>query len=59
MQQILQTQFNMEIITPSVRWVAERYEGNRRIEGHYEEKLVPSGRWQEYEEKTWIPSHHE
>ena len=35
-------------------WVDERYEGNRRIEGHYEERLVPSGHWQEYEEKTDI-----
>ncbi len=40
-------------------WVAERYEGERRIDGHYEERLVPSGQWQEYEEKTWIPGHHE
>jgi len=40
-------------------WIAERYEGDRRIEGHYEERLVPSGHWQEYEEKTWIPAHHE
>ena len=40
-------------------WVAERYEGDRRIEGHYEERLVSSGYWQEYEEKTWIPPHHE
>ncbi len=40
-------------------WVAERYEGDRRIEGHYEERPVPSGYWQEYEEKTWIPAHHE
>ncbi len=40
-------------------WVAERYEGDRRIEGHYENRLVPSGHWQEYEEKTWIPAHYE
>ena len=40
-------------------WVAERYEGERRIEGHYEERNVPSGNWQEYEEKIWIPGHHE
>ncbi len=40
-------------------WVDERYEGERRIEGHYEERLVPLGHWQEYEEKTWIPGHHE
>ena len=40
-------------------WIAERYEGDRRIEGHYEVRLVPSGHWQEYEEKTWIPGHYE
>ncbi|MDR4497722.1 MAG: glycine zipper domain-containing protein [Candidatus Scalindua sp.] len=40
-------------------WVAERYEGDRRIEGHYEDRNVPSGNWQEYEEKTWIPAHYE
>ena len=40
-------------------WVDERYEGDRRIEGHYEERPVPSGHWQEYEEKTWIPAHYE
>lgn len=40
-------------------WVDERMEGDRRIEGHYEERLVPSGHWQEYEEKTWIPGHYE
>jgi hypothetical protein len=43
---------NVKIITPE-------YEGDRRIEGHYEERLVPSGHWQEYEEKTWIPEHYE
>ena len=40
-------------------WVDERYEGERRIEEHYEERNVPSGHWQEYEEKTWIPAHYE
>ncbi len=40
-------------------WVAEQYDGSRRIEGHYEERHVPSGQWQEYEEKTWIPAHYE
>ena len=40
-------------------WVAERYEGDRRIEGHYQERPVPSGHWQEYEEKAWIPAHYE
>jgi hypothetical protein len=40
-------------------WVDERYEGDRRIEGHYEERVVAGGHWQEYEEKTWIPSHYE
>ncbi len=40
-------------------WVDERYEDERRIEGHYEERLVALGHWQEYEEKTWVPGHHE
>jgi hypothetical protein len=40
-------------------WVEERYEGDRRIEGHYEDRLVPSGHWEEYEEKIWVPSHYE
>lgn len=40
-------------------WVEERMEGDRRIEGHYEDRNVPSGYWQEYEEKTWIPEHYE
>ncbi|MCP5006374.1 MAG: hypothetical protein GY941_20915 [Planctomycetes bacterium] len=40
-------------------WVDERVVGERRIEGHYEERLVPSGHWNEYEEKTWIPAHYE
>ncbi len=40
-------------------WVDERYEGDRRIEGHYEERVVAGGYWQEYEEKVWIPSHYE
>ncbi|MDR4503985.1 MAG: glycine zipper domain-containing protein [Candidatus Scalindua sp.] len=40
-------------------WVEERVDGDRRIEGHYEDRLVPSGHWNEYEEKTWIPAHYE
>ncbi len=40
-------------------WVEERLEGDRRIEGHYEDRNVPSGYWQEYEEKVWIPAHYE
>ena len=40
-------------------WVEERLEGDRRIEGHYEERVVPGGYWQEYEEKTWVPAHYE
>jgi len=40
-------------------WVDDRSEGDKRIEGHYEERLVPSGNWNEYEEKTWIPAHYE
>jgi len=40
-------------------WADERYEGDKRIEGHYEDRLVPSGSWQEYEEKTWVPAHYE
>ena len=37
-------------------WVEERIEGDRRIEGHYQDRNVPSGYWQEYEEKVWIPN---
>ncbi len=40
-------------------WVEERTEGDRRIDPHYEDRLVPSGYWEEYEEKIWIPSHYE
>ena len=40
-------------------WVEERVEGDRRIEPHYEDRLVPSGYWEEYEEKIWVPSHYE
>ncbi len=40
-------------------WVEERMEDDRRIEGHYEDRNVPSGYWQEYEEKVWIPEHYE
>lgn len=40
-------------------WVEEKVEGDRRVEGHYEERLVPSGDWEVYEEKTWIPDHYE
>ncbi len=40
-------------------WVEERIEGDRRIEAHYEDRNVPSGYWQEYEEKVWIPEHYE
>lgn len=40
-------------------WVEERTEGGRRIEGHYEERLVPSGYWEIYEDKVWIPDHYE
>ncbi len=40
-------------------WVEERIEDDRRIDPHYEDRLVPSGYWEEYEEKIWIPSHYE
>ncbi len=40
-------------------WVEERVEGDRRIDPHYEDRLVPSGYWEEYEEKIWVPSHYE
>ena len=40
-------------------WVEERIDGDRRIEGHYEDRNVPSGYWQDYEEKIWIPGHYE
>ncbi|MHC4269011.1 MAG: glycine zipper domain-containing protein [Planctomycetota bacterium] len=40
-------------------YVEERVEGDRRIDAHYENRLVPSGYWEEFEEKIWIPSHYE
>ncbi len=40
-------------------FVEERIEGDRRVEAHYENRLVPSGYWEEYEEKIWVPSHYE
>ncbi len=40
-------------------FVEERIEGDRIIEAHYENRLVPSGYWEEYEEKIWVPSHYE
>ncbi len=40
-------------------WIEERLEEGRHIEGHYEEKLVPSGYWEEYKEKVWVPDHYE
>ena len=40
-------------------WIEEKMEGDRRIEGHYEERLVPSGYWELNEEKVWIPDHYE
>jgi hypothetical protein len=40
-------------------WVEERTEGDRRIDAHFEDRLVPSGYWEEYEEKIWVPSHYE
>ena len=40
-------------------FVEERVEGDRRIEAHYENRRVPEGYWEEYEEKIWIPSHYE
>mgnify|MGYP000241756754 CR=1 FL=1 len=40
-------------------WVPEHTVGDRRIEGHWQERQVPSGYWREYEEKIWIPGHYE
>lgn len=40
-------------------WVDERVEGDRRIEGHYEDRVIPSGYWEEHEEKVWVPDHYE
>ncbi|HPA45495.1 MAG TPA: YMGG-like glycine zipper-containing protein [bacterium] len=40
-------------------WVKEYQDGDRRIEGHYEVRKVPSGYYREYEEKIWIPGHYE
>ncbi|MCP4369571.1 MAG: SH3 domain-containing protein, partial [Deltaproteobacteria bacterium] len=40
-------------------WIEEKIEGGIRVEGHYKDKFVPSGHWEEYEEKCWIPMHYE
>ncbi|MFH1738657.1 MAG: YMGG-like glycine zipper-containing protein [bacterium] len=40
-------------------WVREYWDGNRRIDAHYEVRKVPSGYWREYEEKIWVPGHYE
>jgi len=40
-------------------WVEEQVIGDKRIEGHWVERDVPSGYWRSYEEKTWIPGHFE
>ena len=40
-------------------FVEERVEGDRMIEAHYEYRVIPSGYWEEYEEKIWVPSHYE
>ena len=40
-------------------WVKEYWDGNRRIEAHYEVRKVPSGYWRDYEEKIWVPGHYE
>lgn len=40
-------------------WVGEHLEEGKKIEGHFEERLVPSGYWEEYEDKVWIPDHYE
>jgi len=40
-------------------WVEEQITEDRRIEGHWEERGVPSGNWRTYEEKIWVPGHYE
>lgn len=40
-------------------WIEEQVIGDRRIEGHWVERDVPSGYWRTYEEKTWVPGHYE
>ena len=40
-------------------WIEEKTEGDRRIDGHYEDRLIPSGYWDVQEEKVWIPDHYE
>ena len=40
-------------------YVEESIEDDRRIEAHYEDRVLPSGYWEEYEEKIWVPSHYE
>ncbi len=40
-------------------WVEERMEEDKKIEGHFEERTVPSGYWEEFQEKVWVPDHYE
>ncbi|MFN3466981.1 MAG: hypothetical protein ACK4WF_04665, partial [Candidatus Brocadiales bacterium] len=40
-------------------WVEERQEEGKKIEAHFEDRLTPSGHWEEVEEKTWVPDHYE
>ena len=40
-------------------YVDEHMEGDKRIEGHYEERLIKSGYWDEYEIKIDVPGHFE
>ena len=40
-------------------WVEERVQGVRRIEAHYENRIVPSGYREKCEEMIWGSSHYE
>ncbi len=40
-------------------WVEGYEDDERKVEGHYETKTIPSGYWKEYEEKVLIPEHYE
>lgn len=40
-------------------YVPEHTEGDKRIDGHYEDRSIPGGYWEEYEEKVWVPDHYE
>jgi len=35
-------------------WVEEKIVDGKIVEAHFEERLIPSGHWEEVEEKVWV-----